>query len=194
MLKLSNFLYYTFNLLMALVLFVLFLPFIVFIYLKLRKTGEKKPIFKQIRIGKNEKEFIIYKFKTMIDDANKEGPFICSNYEDPRITEFGKYLRRKKLDELPQLINIIRGDMNFVGPRPEIPYFHKINSEKIANWKERVSVKPGITGPAQLSTKVSHNPNEKIIEDLVYIKNRTFFLDLKFIYLTAYYFFKGRIL
>ena len=127
-------------------------------------------------------------------EVSQDKPFICQSYEDPRITQFGQFLRRKKLDELPQLINIIKGDMNFVGPRPEIPYFHEINSKTIVNWQQRISVKPGITGLAQLHSKITHDPAEKIIEDLKYIEQRSFILDIKLIWETGTAWLGGRAL
>lgn len=119
------------------------------------------------------------------------GSFICTTYEDPRITEFGKWLRKNKLDELPQLINIIKGDMNFVGPRPEVPHFHKLNANNIAGWEERLAVKPGITGLAQIDPVVSHDPEEKILLDIEYIAKKSFFYDLFLIFKTGILWLKG---
>ncbi len=174
------------NISLATLLLILFSPVMLAIYLILLTTKIKNPIFKQIRVGKDGRHFVIYKFQTMYDGVTNSGPFICESYTDNRITPIGQYLRRKKLDEIPQLFNILKGDMNFVGPRPEIPHFHHENVLKIPNWADRLLVKPGITGPAQIHPKVSHNPAEKIILDLEYINNRSFLLDLKIIWKTAY--------
>ena len=184
---------YCWNALFATILFIILTPVSILIYFKLKQNGTKAPIFKQTRIGKDGKEFEIYKFRTMVMDANKDGPFICKSYEDKRITPFGLYLRRRKLDEIPQLINIIKGEMSFVGPRPEIPHFHKINSS-IPRWEERISVKPGITGLAQIDRYVSHNPNEKIVLDLKYIENKSFIYDWHLMLKTAYLWIAGKTL
>lgn len=182
----SNIINYLFNALIGLSILITFSPVFLWVYIKLKLSGKKNTIFKQVRVGKNEKLFTIYKFKTMKENATKDGPFICTSYEDSRITEFGKFLRRKKLDELPQAINLIKGDMAFVGPRPEIPHFHKKNIVEIQNWIKRIKVKPGITGLAQLSRTVSHDPSQKIIEDIKYINNKSFLYDMKLILRTLY--------
>ena len=174
------------NSLVAIILLILLSPAMLFIYTILLFSKIKNPIFKQIRVGKHGNHFVIYKFQTMYDEVAKGSPFICTSYQDPRITPTGRFLRRKKLDELPQLINVIKGDMNFVGPRPEVPHFHHENILAVPNWIERLNVKPGITGPAQIHPRVSHDPREKIILDLEYIENRNFWLDLKILWKTAY--------
>ncbi len=174
------------NISLAILLLIIFSPALLAVYLVLLSTGIKNPIFKQIRVGKDGKHFVIYKFQTMYDGVTNSGPFICESYTDNRITPIGQFLRRKKLDELPQLFNIIKGEMNFVGPRPEIPHFHHENSLKINNWVERLAVNPGITGPAQIHPRVSHNPAEKIILDLEYIQNRSLGLDLQIMWQTGY--------
>jgi lipopolysaccharide/colanic/teichoic acid biosynthesis glycosyltransferase len=174
------------NFTLAILLLIPLFPLMIIIYLVLlfNKTGN--PIFKQVRVGKNGRHFVIYKFQTMYEGVTNSGPFICESYTDNRITPIGQFLRRKKLDEIPQLLNILKGDMNFVGPRPEIPHFHHENCLNIPNWAQRLTVKPGITGPAQIHPRVSHNPAEKIILDLDYIQNRSWKLDLKIIWLTGY--------
>ena len=145
---------------------------------------KKGPVFySQTRVGHGAKLFTIYKFRTMRTDAEAEGPFICTSYKDPRITQLGKYLRKCKLDELPQLWNILRGDMAFVGPRPERPCFHQQFSG-IPRWQERVSVPPGLTGLAQASKWISHDPEEKLEADLTYIARRSWLLDLRIVFYT----------
>ena len=141
-------------------------------------------VYSQQRVGLGGNVFKIFKFRTMYLDAEKDGPFICDSYEDKRITSLGRFLRRSKLDELPQLINIIRGEMTFVGPRPERPNFH-IEFSCIPGWERRITVKPGITGLAQVDDKISHAPSEKIKLDLKYIDNKSFFLNLKILARTA---------
>jgi len=164
------------------VIFLLPVFFIVAVLIKLEGAG---PIFfKQQRLGKDEKSFDILKFRTMRVDAEKDGPFICKSYSDERITPLGKFLRKTKLDELPQLINVIKNEMSLVGPRPERPHFHKKN-QWIPNWNKRLEVKPGITGLAQISKFISHNPEQKIHADLFYSSNRTLKSDTLLVLMTV---------
>lgn len=184
---------YLFDATIALLLLIPSLPICLWIAWKLRRNGTKPILFIQTRIGQGGKHFKIIKFRTMYLEATKNGPFICTSYNDPRITEFGKFLRSKKLDELPQLINILLGNMRFVGPRPEIPFYHLQNSKNIPNWVRRVEVKPGITGFAQIHPTVSHDPSQKIVEDIRYIDNRSLLVDIKIMLATALGWVKGRI-
>jgi exopolysaccharide biosynthesis polyprenyl glycosylphosphotransferase len=138
-------------------------------------------IFKQIRLGRNGKEFLAMKFRSMISDAEKNGPQWAQK-NDPRVTRFGSLMRKTRLDEIPQLINVLRGEMSFVGPRPERPEFIKILSEEIPFYKERLLVRPGLTGWAQLNGPAYGGSREESLEkvkyDLYYIKNRSLLLDL----------------
>jgi lipopolysaccharide/colanic/teichoic acid biosynthesis glycosyltransferase len=131
-----------------------------------------RPIFIcQTRIGKNCDEFGMYKFRTFKTEDGKE-----------QITRLGRFLRPLRLDELPQIINIIRGDMSLVGPRPELPSFHKLGMENIENYSLRLLVKPGLTGWAQINYKYTTTLEEYRIKtafDLYYVKHRSFILDLK---------------
>lgn len=164
----------------ALLLLIILSP-LLFVIATLIAFENLGPVFfHQRRVGKNEKIFSIHKFRTMYTDAEKDGPFICDSYQDSRITPLGKILRKSRFDELPQLWNIMMGEMSFVGPRPEQPVFHE-EFKAITDWEKRVSVKPGVTGPAVLSQSISHNPREKIIADLEYIKNRSLSYDIKLI-------------
>lgn len=164
-------------------LLILLSPIMIWISFKIYSERAGSIFFRQERVGKHGKTFQIFKFRSMHTNAESKGPFICTTYHDPRITKFGTFLRKSKLDELPQLLNIIRGEMSFVGPRPEQPFFHR-KFRAIQNWERRLEVKPGITGPAQLSRTIGHEPKEKIIADLQYIEQRSFFLDLKLMFLT----------
>jgi lipopolysaccharide/colanic/teichoic acid biosynthesis glycosyltransferase len=149
------------------------------------KIDDSGPIFfRQERLGKDGKLFKIFKFRTMRTDAEKNGPFICESYEDNRITGLGKFLRKSKLDELPQLINVILGEMSLIGPRPERPHFHSKN-QWIPNWNRRLDVKPGITGLAQISKYISHNPEQKIHADLFYSSNRSLKSDIILLVMTV---------
>lgn len=136
------------------------------------------PIFRQERLGINGKPFMIYKFRTMVLDAEKDGPQ-WAREQDSRCTRFGQVLRRTRLDELPQLYNILRGDMSFVGPRPERAYFYREFETYIPGFSNRLLVTPGLTGYAQVNGGYALKPEEKIIFDMQYIENRSVQMDLR---------------
>lgn len=128
--------------------------------------------YKQTRVGLNGKNFNIFKFRTMIENAElKSGPVIASK-NDPRITNLGRFLRASHIDEFPQLINIILGDMTFVGPRPERPEFVSIFEKEIDFYIRRREVRPGITGLAQICLSYDATANEKIHYDLFFINHK----------------------
>jgi sugar transferase (PEP-CTERM system associated) len=140
------------------------------------------PVFyRQLRVGEGGCEFMLFKFRTMCNDAEKEtGPvWACEN--DPRTTRFGKYLRKSRIDEIPQLFNVLKGEMSFVGPRPERREFVEKLSVKIPYYNKRHSIKPGVTGWAQVRYPYGSSENdalEKLRYDLYYIKNYSITLDL----------------
>ncbi|MFA5029386.1 MAG: sugar transferase [Patescibacteria group bacterium] len=138
-------------------------------------------VFKQIRVGKNGKNFLAMKFRSMFDNAEKNGPQWASE-NDPRVTRFGRLMRKTRLDEIPQLINILRGEMSLVGPRPERPEFIQILAQEVPFYRERLLVKPGLTGWAQLNGPAYGGSKEESLEkvkyDLYYIKNRSLLMDL----------------
>lgn len=136
------------------------------------------PIYSQVRLGRGEKPFKIYKFRSMRTDAEAEGLRWAEDH-DPRTTKIGRFLRRTRIDELPQLWNILIGDMSFVGPRPERPEFYEIFDTYIVGFRQRMLVKPGLTGLAQVSGGYELKPEEKIVYDLRYIKTRSLGLDLR---------------
>jgi len=141
-------------------------------------------IYKQERLGKNGKSFIMYKFRTMCLDAEADGPKWAEK-EDKRCTDFGLKLRKMRLDELPQLWNILKGDMSFVGPRPERPFFYDEFEVYIPEFRNRLLVKPGLTGHAQVNGGYDLLPEEKIIYDMEYIKNRSLKMDIQCIWKTV---------
>lgn len=120
-----------------------------------------RPDFKQERLGINGKPFMIYKFRSMRLDAEENGPQ-WADEQDPRCTHFGQILRRTRLDELPQLYNILRGDMSFVGPRPERAYFYREFEKYIPGFSNRLLVTPGLTGYAQVNGGYSLKPEERL--------------------------------
>jgi len=155
------------------------------VLIRLDSTG---PIFfKQERVGKDGELFIIYKFRTMVENAENKGSGYRVKNKDPRITRVGSFLRKTSLDELPQLINVLKGNMSLVGPRPTLAFQVKDYNEY---QKQRLKVKPGITGLAQVNGRASLDWEERIKYDIRYIKNRSFILDLKIIFKTFVVLFK----
>jgi lipopolysaccharide/colanic/teichoic acid biosynthesis glycosyltransferase len=150
-------------------------PVTIFIPLLIKMTSLGPVIYRQERIGKDGKVFTLYKFRTMIKNAEKTvGPVLASR-DDPRVTKVGKLLRTTRLDELPQLFNVLRGDMSLVGPRPERPHFVKLHK---ALRQIRLTVKPGLTGLAQIRSFYDLHPRHKIKYDYLYIQRRSLLLNL----------------
>ncbi|MDU4961121.1 MAG: sugar transferase [Sporomusaceae bacterium] len=143
------------------------------------KLDSRGPVFyTQIRTGRDEKPFTIYKFRTMRSDAEAlTGPVLATE-DDPRITRLGKLMRATRLDELPQLFNVARGEMSIVGPRPERPVFVEQLKQTVANYHYRHNVKPGITGFAQVYGKYNTLPEDKLVYDLMYIQRCSVLTDL----------------
>jgi exopolysaccharide biosynthesis polyprenyl glycosylphosphotransferase len=158
---------------------VLLAPLFLFAVILIKLEDPKGSIFYgQMRLGKYNKEFRIWKFRTMVENAEKySGPVLASE-DDQRITKIGKFLRMTRIDELPQLINVIVGDMSIVGPRPEREYFIKEFEKEHFSYKYRSTVKPGITGVAQVMGKYSTSVEDKLRYDLYYIRNYSFWLDI----------------
>ncbi len=159
---------------------------IIAILIKLDSHG---PVFlKQKRIGEKEKIFTLFKFRTMREDAEKETGVVWTQKDDPRITRVGKFLRKTRLDEIPQICNILKGNMSFVGPRPERPEFVDKLKEKIPYYSERHFVKPGLTGWAQVRYRYGSSVEdaiEKLRYDLFYIKHISILFDLLIILETS---------
>ncbi len=139
--------------------------------------------YMQTRIGKNSKPFKIYKFRTMVKDAEKDG-MKWADKNDSRVTSFGRFLRRTRLDEIPQFINVLKGDMSIIGPRPERPFFVNELSKVIPFYETRHTVKPGLSGWAQVNCRYGASIEDSLVKlqyDLYYIKHRSFFLDVNII-------------
>lgn len=179
--------------LVGLLLFSLMLPLIFFCNL----IGNKGPLFyKQQRVGKNGIPFNIVKLRTMIANAEKDGA-VFAKTNDSRITPFGKLLRKSRLDEVPQFINVLKGEMSIIGPRPERPVFVEQIAENIPLYKTRHVIKPGLTGWAQVNYPYGENLEDSLIKlryDLYYIKHRSLFLDVNIIIktLSTVLFFRGQ--
>lgn len=172
------------DILLSLIGIIFSLPFIIIFSIAIKIESKGPFLYKQVRVGLNGNNFTIYKLRTMYISAEKEGVKLAKN-NDPRITKIGKLLRRTKLDELPQLINILKGEMSIVGPRPERPYFLNIYTKGIPRFKNRLIVKPGLTGYAQINGSYDIKPKDKLNMDLFYIENRSVLLDLKIIFKTT---------
>lgn len=158
-----------------LALAVLLIPMAV-IALMIVLDSPGNPIYAQVRLGLNQKPFKIYKFRSMHQDAEEDG-LRWAEKQDVRVTKVGAFLRKTRLDELPQLWNILIGDMSFVGPRPERPEFYEIFDTYIVGFRQRMIVKPGLTGLAQVNGGYDLKPEEKIVYDLKYICERSFQVD-----------------
>ncbi|MEK9170491.1 MAG: exopolysaccharide biosynthesis polyprenyl glycosylphosphotransferase [Patescibacteria group bacterium] len=164
----------------ALILGILLLPLLIIIAILIKLTSPGSAFFSQKRVGKNGTEFIIYKFRTMRIDAEKDGPQWANYQNDDRATWLGKILRRSHLDELPQLYNIIKGELSFVGPRPERPEFVTKLQKELPYYDLRHLAKPGITGWAQINFRYAASATDayqKLQYDIYYIKNNSPLLD-----------------
>lgn len=182
-----------FDIVVSLVALAILLPFLFLISVWIKFSSKGAIFYKQERVGKDFKPFILYKFRSMVIDADKIGPGVTSG-DDPRVTKIGKMLRRTKIDELPQLLNVLKGDMSLVGPRPELMKFVESQKEK---YKKVLSVKPGITDNASIAYRNEEEMMKKYkdkerayIEEILpqkiklynkYIDNITFLNDCKLI-------------
>ena len=169
----------------SVLLLILLSPLILLVSLLIVITSKGPVLYHQERMGMDGRKFIIHKFRTMVCDAEKEtGPVMCSPH-DPRITKVGKFLRKFSIDEFPQLINVIKGEMSLIGPRPERPAFVREFREKIPKYMLRHKVKSGITGWAQVHGLRQDSSIDKRLEyDFYYIQNWSLALDLKIIWKT----------
>ncbi len=171
-----------FDILVSLIFLVISLPICLVLYFLIKHESRWRDpvIYSQVRTGQYGEPFTVFKFRSMVVDAEKDGPqFAAKN--DARVTKIGQIMRKTRLDEIPQMWNVLKGDMSFVGPRPERPEFVQLLSEKIAFYNMRHRVKPGITGWAQISYPYGDNDEDakqKLQFDLYYIKNFSLFLDL----------------
>jgi len=182
-----------FDIFFGFILLVVTLPFWLVIAIIIKTESPGPTFYRQTRIGKGGKPFTLIKFRSMVKDAEKDGPRMAQE-KDPRVTGFGRFLRNTRLDELPQLWNIIRGQMSFIGPRAERPEFHQELRTKIPFYQERYLIKPGLSGWAQIKygyTSSIEDNFEKIQHDLYYIKNRSFIFDLSIILKTINIIIKG---
>lgn len=175
-----------FDFILSLIGIIILSPILLILFIAIKLDSKGPAIFKQVRVGVNGREFKIYKFRTMVVNAEKKraleidpenlDKFVFQSKSDNRITKVGGFLRKTSLDELPQLFNVLIGNMSLVGPRPEIPDVVKFYPE---NYKQRLMVVPGITGLAQVSGRGEIELGKTIFYDLTYIKNFSVIYDLK---------------
>jgi lipopolysaccharide/colanic/teichoic acid biosynthesis glycosyltransferase len=162
----------------ALIGLVLIFPLFVFVMVGLFISNQGKPFFFQLRPGKNGQLFKIIKFKTMNDKKDSDGNLLPDNY---RLTKIGQLVRKTSLDELPQLVNVLKGDMSLIGPRPLLPEYLSLYNE---TQNKRHNVKPGITGWAQVNGRNAISWSQKFEYDVWYVNHISFLLDCKIVYLT----------
>ena len=176
-----------FSLVLGTLAIVVTSPIMLLAAIAIRLDSPGPAIFRQKRVGENGRLFDIYKFRSMYDGSDKKD-LTPAEHGDTRVTRVGKWLRRTRIDELPQLFNIVKGDMAFVGPRPFVPEQEMECAEKIPFYKERWLVKPGATGWAQINRGYNvtlEDNQEKLAYDLFYIKNVSFGLDLYILFATV---------
>ena len=159
-------------------------PFFLLIAISIKLTDRGPVFYKQTRLTKDGKTFEIYKFRTMIQNAEKYSGAVLASEHDPRILLVGRLLRATRLDELPQIFNILKGEMSIVGPRPERPELAAEIEKEIPEFSYRLKVKAGLTGYAQVYGKYNTTSYDKLKLDLTYIRNYSIFLDLKLIFMT----------
>ena len=155
------------------------------IALAVKLTSPGPVIYKQLRLTKNKKEFYIYKFRSMVNDAEaKSGPMVAI-HNDPRITPVGRFLRKTRMDELPQLFNILKGDMSVVGPRPERPFFVEQYQKEIPNYDKRFAVRAGLTALSHVYGRYSTDIVDRTRYDLLYVQNYSLMMDIRVMLLTS---------
>ncbi|MBI5643621.1 MAG: TIGR03013 family PEP-CTERM/XrtA system glycosyltransferase [Deltaproteobacteria bacterium] len=177
-----------FDAVLSVIGFVIVSPIMLIAAIAIRLESKGPVIFKQIRVGENQQKFEIYKFRSMRTDAESSTGPVWAQANDSRVTNVGRFIRATRIDELPQLVNILKGEMSFVGPRPERPFFVEQLKEKIPYYEMRMVVKPGITGWAQIKYPYGASYSdalEKLQYDIYYIKNMSPMLDIMIILLTV---------
>lgn len=186
--KLQLFIKRLFDFLLSLILLIVLSPLFLIIAILIKLDSEGEIFFKQERAGLNGKPFMIYKFRTMVKNAEKIGDGYYTGENDPRITRIGRFLRKTSLDELPQLINILKGEMSIIGPRPTLMY----QVEKYdAFQRKRLLMKPGVTGLAQVNGRNSLSWPERIKYDVYYVENWNLWMDIKIFFKTFLVVLKG---
>lgn len=174
----------------SLVGLIVAIPLVLIFAVLVRLETPGSPFYAQERLGRNGKKFMIYKIRSMNMDAEKDGA-VWAAQGDSRVTKVGKFIRKTRIDELPQILNILLGDMSIVGPRPEREVFTEEFEKTIPGFRSRLLVKPGLTGWAQINGGYDISPEEKLKYDLYYIRNRSMKLDFKILFATIGVIFTG---
>lgn len=172
------------DIIFSFVALVLFLPVFLIVSIAIKVESKGPVIFKQERLGKNGTVFKIYKFRSMVVGAEHTGSGVYSGADDDRVTKVGKFIRATSIDELPQLVNILKGDMSFIGPRPPLTYHPWELSEYTEKQLRMFDVRPGITGWAQVNGRKDVEWNLRIELNCWYVENISLWLDIKILFIT----------
>jgi lipopolysaccharide/colanic/teichoic acid biosynthesis glycosyltransferase len=156
-------------------------PLMLAVALAVALESGRPVLFRQSRVGRGDREFGLYKFRSMVKNAAAIGPYHTAS-DDPRITRTGRFIRRTSLDELPQLLNVLKGEMSLVGPRPDVPAQRALYTPQ--DWQARCSVRPGITGLAQATLRSEATPQQRLELDLRYVREQSLGLDLRILFWT----------
>lgn len=170
-----------FDIVAASAMLVLISPLLLIVALAIKLDSPGPVLFRQERIGQHGRIFRIFKFRSMVQNAAQLGSYMTAD-QDPRITKLGRFLRRSSIDELPQLINVVLGDMSLVGPRPDVPAQQADYTDQ--EWQIRHQVRPGITGLAQATLRSSATPERRKEMDIQYVKSNSLRIDLWIIFMT----------
>ena len=179
-----------FDLLVSLICLIIFSPLFLFCYIAIKREKNGPVIYKQERIGRFGRPFYIYKFRSMVVDAEKKGPELCDTDDDDRLTKAGRFLRAHHLDELPQFWNVFKGEMSFVGPRPERKFFIDQIMEHDGRYQYLYQIRPGITSMATLYngyTDTMEKMLKRLEMDLYYLEHQSLMLDAKILAQTFLY-------
>ena len=183
--KLYSFVKRVFYILFSLfALVILAIPMLV-IAIAIKCSSKGGVFYRQERLGLNGKPFTLVKFRSMVADAEKDGAKWSDGDNDNRITKIGRFLRKTRMDELPQLWACLKGELSLIGPRPERPEFYDAFEEHVHGFSQRLKVKPGITGLAQVSGGYNLRPEEKVVYDIEYIEKRSIWLEIKILFKTV---------
>ena len=169
------------DLVISTVALVLLAPVMLVVAAAIALESGRPVLFKQQRVGRGDREFGLYKFRSMVKDAAAIGPYHTAT-NDPRITRVGRFIRRTSLDEMPQLLNVLKGEMSVVGPRPDVPAQRALYTP--FDWHARCSVRPGITGLAQALLRSEATPQQRLELDLRYVREHSLWLDLRILFWT----------
>jgi len=177
------------DILISFLILIVSSPIIILTAIAIKIDSEGPVLFKQERLGQNGKPFNVYKFRSMIKDAEKYTGPVWSQKDDPRVTRMGRFVRKVRIDEIPQMLNVLKGEMSLVGPRPEREFFVEKLSKEIPYYKRRLKVRPGVTGWAQIKHKYDESIDDvkiKLRYDLFYIENMSIRMDFKILLRTVF--------